>query len=33
MDLFFDRDIARLRILRHEPPKEFKELDEVDNVW
>ena len=33
IDLFFDRDIARLRILRHEPPKEFKELDEVDDVW
>ena len=33
IDLFFDRDIARLRILRHEPPKEFRELDEVDDVW
>src|SRR5574338_185218 len=33
VDLFFDRDIARLKVLRHEAPKEYKELDEVDDVW
>ena len=33
IDLFFDRDIARLKILRHEASKEYKELDEVDDVW
>jgi NADH dehydrogenase len=33
IDLFFDRDIARLKVLRREAPKEYKELDEVDDVW
>lgn len=33
IDLFFDRDIARLKVLRREPSKEYKELDEVDDVW
>lgn len=33
VDLFFDRDIARLKILRHEASKDYKELDEVDDVW
>lgn len=32
-DLFFDRDISRLKVFRHEPTKEYKELDEVDDVW
>ena len=32
-DLFFDRDISRLKILRKEPPIDYKELDEVDDVW
>ena len=33
IDLFFDRDIARLRVMREKPIEEFKELDEVDDVW
>ncbi len=33
IDLFFDRDISRLKVLRRELPVEFKELDEVDDVW
>ena len=33
VDLFFDRDIARLKVMRHEAPKEYRELDEVDDVW
>jgi NADH dehydrogenase len=32
-DLFFDRDISRLKILRREPPIDYMELDEVDDVW
>jgi len=33
IDLFFDRDISRLKIFTREVPVEFKELDEVDDVW
>jgi len=33
IDLFFDRDISRLKVLRRELPVEFRELDEVDDVW
>ena len=33
IDLFFDRDIARLKVMREKPVEEFKELDEVDDVW
>ncbi len=33
IDLFFDRDISRLKIFRREIPVEYKELDEVDDVW
>lgn len=33
IDLFFDRDISRLRLGRREPEKEFKVLDEVDDLW
>jgi NADH dehydrogenase len=33
VDLFFDRDIARLKILRRDIPKDYRELDEVDDVW
>ena len=33
VDLFFDRDISRLKVLRKEVSKEYKELDEVDDVW
>lgn len=32
-DLFFDRDISRLKILRKDLPIDYKELDEVDDVW
>ncbi|MEO9276834.1 MAG: NAD(P)/FAD-dependent oxidoreductase [Nitrososphaera sp.] len=31
-DVFFDRDIARLKVMRPKTP-EYKELDEVDDVW
>ena len=33
VDLFFDRDISRLKIFKRETAKEYKELDEVDDVW
>ena len=33
VDLFFDRDISRLKFLRKEVSKEYRELDEVDDVW
>lgn len=33
IDLFFDRDIARLKVMRDKPVEEFRELDEVDDVW
>ena len=33
IDMFFDRDIARLKVMREKPIEEFKELDEVDDVW
>ena len=33
IDLFFDRDISRLKYLKRESLKEYKELDEVDDVW
>ena len=33
IDLFFDRDISRLKFLRRETSKEYRELDEVDDVW
>jgi len=33
IDLFFDRDIARLKVMREKPIEEFTELDEVDDVW
>ena len=32
-DLFFDRDISRLKIAQRGPDREYKELDEVDEVW
>ena len=31
--LFFDRDVSRLKLMKHETEKEYKELDEVDDVW
>jgi len=33
IDLFFDRDISRLKIIKRETEKEYKLLDEVDDVW
>ena len=33
LDLFFNRDISRLKILKKEPQIDYKELDEVDEVW
>jgi NADH dehydrogenase len=33
IDLFFDRDISRLKYLKRESSKEYRELDEVDDVW
>ncbi|MFB5630648.1 MAG: NAD(P)/FAD-dependent oxidoreductase [Nitrosopumilaceae archaeon] len=33
VDLFFDRDISRLKFLKKETSKEYRELDEVDDVW
>ncbi|MDA8720356.1 NAD(P)/FAD-dependent oxidoreductase [Nitrosopumilus sp.] len=33
IDLFFDRDVSRLKIMKRETQKEYKELDEVDDVW
>src|SRR6267143_2991510 len=33
IDMFFDRDIARLKTMKPKPIEEFKELDEVDDVW
>ena len=32
-DILFDRDISRLKVMRKEPEKEYKVLDEVDDVW
>ncbi len=33
IDLFFDRDISRLKLMKREDGKEYKLLDEVDDVW
>ncbi len=33
IDLFFDRDISRLKLMKRDTEKEYKELDEVDDVW
>ncbi len=33
IDLFFDRDISRLKLMKRETKKEYKLLDEVDDVW
>ena len=33
IDLFFDRDISRMKLVTRTPEKEYKELDEVDDVW
>ncbi len=33
IDLFFDRDISRLKLMKRNEEKEYKGLDEVDDVW
>lgn len=33
IDLFFDRDVSRLKLMKREPDREYKDLDEVDDVW
>ena len=33
IDLFFDRDVSRLNFIKRETEKEYKDLDEVDDVW
>ena len=33
IDLFFDRDISRLKLMKRDDGKEYKLLDEVDDVW
>ena len=33
IDLFFDRDIARMKFFRKPAELEYKDLDEVDDVW
>ncbi len=33
IDLLFDRDISRLKLMKRETEKEYKVLDEVDDVW
>lgn len=33
IDLFFDRDISRLKLMKEKTEKEYKLLDEVDDVW
>lgn len=33
IDLFFDRDISRLKMIKRAEEKEYKVLDEVDDVW
>jgi len=33
IDILFDRDISRLKLMKRETEKEYKVLDEVDDVW
>ena len=33
IDLFFDRDISRLKLMKRKAELEYKLLDEVDDVW
>ncbi len=33
IDMFFDRDVSRLKLMKRETEKEYKLLDEVDDVW
>ena len=33
LDLFFKRDISRLKVFKKDKPVDYKELDEVDDVW
>ena len=32
-DVLFDRDISRLKFMRREQEKEYRDLDDVDDVW
>jgi NADH dehydrogenase len=33
IDMFFDRDVSRLKLMKRETEKEYRLLDEVDDVW
>ena len=33
LDLFFNRDTSRLKVVKKESQIDYKELDEVDEVW
>ena len=33
LDLFFKRDISRLKVFKKEIQPDYKDLDEVDDVW
>jgi NADH dehydrogenase len=33
VDLLFDRDITRLKILGKDDAREYQDLDEVDDLW
>lgn len=33
IDIFFDRDISRLKLMNRDTDKEYRALDEVDDVW
>ena len=33
IDLFFNRDISRLKLMKRDTEKEYRLLDEVDDVW
>ena len=33
VDLFFDRDVAQLKLIKRDVEKEYKVIDDVDDVW
>lgn len=33
IDLLFDRDVSRLKLVKRDTEKEYKVLDEIDDVW
>ncbi|MBA0907882.1 MAG: NAD(P)/FAD-dependent oxidoreductase [Nitrosarchaeum sp.] len=33
IDLLFDRDVSRLKLVKRDTEKEYKALDEIDDVW